>query len=77
MSLALPLIYLDKSDAAFLQLKEFGNSLKPVDEPRLDGSFKSCSNSSTPRLPTTTENLKVGYQANKEAARRGDASKRT
>lgn len=75
MSLALPLIYLDKSDAAFLQLKEFGNSLKPVDEPR--GWFFQVVFELIDATLTNYDQLKVGYQANKEAARRGDASKRT
>jgi hypothetical protein len=33
MSLMLPLIYLARSDASLIKLREFGNSLKPVDEP--------------------------------------------
>jgi Family of unknown function (DUF5677) len=61
MNLALPLIYLIKSDAAFLKLREFGNSLKPVDEAH--GWFFQIVFELIDAALTNYDQLKVAYQA--------------
>lgn len=61
MNFALPVSYVRLSDKAFLQLKSFGNSLKPIDEEK--GWFFQIIFELIDATLTNYDQLKIGYSS--------------